>query len=106
VRVGEVALSGALSVDDVRRVVRTSHGRFRACYERGLRDNPNLQGRISARFVVDVDGNVGNVGSGGSDLPDAWAVSCVVRSFYGLSFPRPARGIATVTVPILFSPGD
>jgi hypothetical protein len=31
-------------------------------------------------------------------------VSCVVRSFYGLSFPPPDAGIETVTYPLLFSP--
>jgi hypothetical protein len=106
VKIGQISVSGALSSDDVRRVVRRSHGRFRVCYERGLIDNPNLQGRIAARFVVDVDGQAAHVGSGGSDFPDSRVISCVVRSFYGLSFPRPARGIATVSIFVLLNPSD
>ena len=32
--------------------------------------------------------------------------SCVVRGFYGLSFPQPEGGIVTVVYPIMFNPGD
>jgi hypothetical protein len=32
-------------------------------------------------------------------------ISCVVRSYYGLSFPAPEGGIVTVVYPILFTPG-
>ena len=46
-----------------------------------------------------------NVGNGGSDLPDNGVVSCVVRAFYGLSFPQPEGGIVTVVYPIMLSPG-
>src|SRR5262249_13366844 len=78
---------------------------FRLCYENGLRNNPNLQGRVAVRFVIGHDGAVSNVANGGSDMPDSGVVSCVVRAYYGLSFPDPERSPVTVTVPVLFSPG-
>ena len=89
----------------VRRIIRQNFGRFRLCYENGLRRNPNLQGRVSVRFVIGADGAVSNVGNGGSDMPDGGVVSCIMRSFEGLSFPRPEGGIVTVVYPIMFSPG-
>jgi Ca-activated chloride channel family protein len=104
VRMGAVQVSGNLPAEVVQRIVRQSFGRFRLCYENGLRNNPNLQGRVSVRFVVGRDGSAGHVGNGGSDLPDATVVTCVVRAFYGLNFPQPEGGEATVTYPILFSP--
>jgi hypothetical protein len=55
--------------------------------------------------VIGRDGAVSNVGNGGSDMPDGGVVSCVVRAFYGLSFPQPEGGIVTVVYPIMFSPG-
>ena len=85
--------------------MRQNFGRFRLCYENGLRNNPNLQGRVAVRFVIGRDGAVSNVGNGGSDMPDSGVVSCVVRAFYGLSFPQPEGGIVTVVYPIMFSPG-
>ena len=37
---------------------------------------------------------VSNVSNGGSDMPDAGVVQCVVRAYYGLSFPQPEGGMA------------
>ncbi|MCS6899615.1 MAG: AgmX/PglI C-terminal domain-containing protein [Myxococcales bacterium] len=105
VRMGATTVSGRLPPEVIQRIVRQSFGRFRLCYENGLRSNPNLQGRVSVRFVIDRSGAVSSVGNGGSDLPDSSVVSCVIRSFSGLSFPQPEGGIVTVVYPISFSPG-
>ncbi|HET7542082.1 MAG TPA: AgmX/PglI C-terminal domain-containing protein [Polyangiaceae bacterium] len=98
-------VSGHLPPEVVQRIVRQNYGRFRQCYENGLRANPNLTGRVTARFVIGREGSVTNVQNGGSDLPDSGVVSCVVSAFYGLSFPTPEAGIVTVSYPIMFSPG-
>jgi hypothetical protein len=105
VRVSNPVVSGRIAPEVIQRIVRQNFGRFRLCYENGLRGNPNLAGRVGVRFVIGRDGAVSNVGNGGSDLPDASVVSCVARAFYGLSFPQPENGIVTVTYPIVFTPG-
>jgi hypothetical protein len=89
----------------IQRIVRQNYGRFRMCYERGLQHNPNLEGRVAVRFVIGSDGTVNHAANGGSDLPSGEVVSCVVRAYYGLSFPQPEGGIVTVVYPIMFSPG-
>ena len=89
----------------IQRIVRQNFGRFRLCYENGLRSNPNLTGTVSVSFVIGVSGSVGSVGGGGS-LPDSGVVSCVTKAFYGLSFPQPEGGVVKVTYPIAFSPGS
>lgn len=99
-------VSGRLPPEVVQRIVRQNFGRFRACYETGLRANPSLTGRVAVRFVIGRDGGVSNVANGGSDMSDATTVACVVRAFYGLSFPQPENGIVAVTYPIMFSPGS
>jgi hypothetical protein len=106
VRLGVSSSSGHLPPEVIQRVVRQNYGRFKGCYETGLRGNPSLQGRVGVRFVIGHDGEVSNVADGGSDLPDAGVVSCVTRAFYGLSFPHPETGIVTVTYPIVFSPAN
>ena len=105
VRMGATQVSGRLPPEVIQRIVRQNFGRFRLCYENGLRNNPNLQGRVSVRFVIGHDGAVSQVANGGSDMPDSGVVSCTVRAFYGLSFPQPEGGIVTVTYPIMFAPG-
>lgn len=104
IRQRETTVSGHLPPEVVQRVVRQSFGRFRGCYEEGLRANPNLEGRVTARFVIARDGSVASVQSGGSDLPDAKVVACVLRNYQALSFPAPGEGVVTVTYPLMFSP--
>jgi hypothetical protein len=104
-RESETKLSGRLPPEVIQRVVRQNFGRFRHCYDQALTRNPNLQGRVAARFVIDRSGAVSNVTNGGSDLPDSNVVSCVLGAFYGLNFPSPEGGIVTVVYPIAFSPG-
>ena len=97
-------MSGHLPPETIQRIVRQSFGRFRSCYEDGLRQNPGLEGRVTARFVIARDGSVANVQSGGTDLPDRSVVACVLRAYGTLSFPAPENGIVTVSYPIQFSP--
>jgi hypothetical protein len=105
VRPQGITTSGKLPPEVIQRIVRQNFGRYRFCYEQGLRQNPNLGGRVAVKFVIGRDGSVSQVSNGGSDLADSNVVSCVVRSFYGLSFPQPENGIVTVTYPIMFQPG-
>lgn len=98
-------VSSRIPQELIQRVVRQSFGRFRLCYEKGLRGNPNLGGRVSVRFVIGRDGGVMSASDGGSSLPDASVVSCVVSSFRGLQFPQGEEAsVATVVYPIVFSP--
>jgi hypothetical protein len=101
----KTTVNGRIPAEVIQRIVRQNFGRFRVCYENGLRSNPNLQGRVEIRFVIGRDGTVTNVSNGASDLPDASVVRCISQAYYGLSFPAPEGGIVTVTYPIMFSPG-
>lgn len=103
---GPTSVNGHLPAEVIQRIVRQNFGRFRNCYDTGLRTNPTLGGRVVTRFVIDRTGAVSTSADGGSEMPDRSVVSCVVRSFSGLSFPQPEGGIVTVSYPIMFSPGE
>ena len=96
---------GRLAPEIIQKVVRQSFGKFRVCYEHGLRREANLQGRVAVKFVIERSGLVEEATNGGSDLPDQAVVDCVVHAFVGLSFPPPDGGIVTVVYPISFAPG-
>jgi hypothetical protein len=104
-RTGAVQVTGRLPPEVVQRIVRQNFGRFRLCYEQGLRTKPSLTGRVSTRFVIDRAGAVASATDAGSDLPSPTVVSCVVRAFSNLLFPQPEGGTVTVVFPVLFSPG-
>jgi hypothetical protein len=97
---------GRLPPEVIQRVVRQNFGRFRLCYEQGLRTNPSLNGRVVTKFVIARDGSVSTAQDGGSDLPDAAVKQCIVRSFSNLSFPEPQGGAALVTYPLIMTPGE
>ncbi len=101
---GITSVSGRLPPETIQRTVRAQYGAFRFCYQKGLDANPNLAGRVTVRFTIDREGAVSTAANGGSDLPDSGVVSCIVRSFYGLSFAKPEGGIVTVVYPIALSP--
>ena len=86
---------------------RLSYGRFRLCYEQGLRKDPTLQGRVTVKFVIDAQGHVSQANDGGSDLPDSDVVVCVLRAFSNLAFPQPdGGGQVTVVYPLTFDPPE
>ena len=103
---GTTTVNGRLPPETIQRIVRQNFGRFRLCYENGTRANPNLEGRVSTKFVIDRAGAVQLTADGGSDLPDQGVVQCVVRAFGDLSFPQPEGGMVTVVYPIVFTPGQ
>ena len=104
-RYSDPVVNGRLAAEVIRRVVRLNDGRYRACYESGLRTDPGLQGRVTVKFVIDRTGAVALAADGGSDIPDEAVRRCVVSSFLSLSFPSPENGSVTVVYPIVFSPG-
>ena len=105
-RQGNPTINGRLPPEVIQRIVRQNFGRFRLCYESGLRANPSLSGRVSVKFVIDRSGAVSMSQDGGSELPDQGVVQCVVRSFSNLSFPQPEGGIVTVVYPMTLDPSQ
>jgi Ca-activated chloride channel family protein len=103
IRDGVATVNGHLPAEVIQRVVRQNMGRFRLCYQNALQNNPGLQGRVSVKFIIDRAGAVATSVDGGSDLPDASVVQCVVRSFANLSFPAPDNGLVTVVYPLVFT---
>ena len=97
--------NGTLPKEVVQRIVRQNFGRFRMCYEGGLRSNPGLTGRVAVAFVIDRNGAVAVASADRStDMPDQAVVACVVRGFQNLSFPSPKDGTVQVIYPLMLAP--
>ncbi len=92
----------------IQRVVRQRYGRFRLCYESGLKTNPDLRGRVTVHFLIDGKGQTKGpaVVAGKTTLPDNKVATCVANAFRRLSFPQPEQGTVTVSYPIIFSPAS
>jgi hypothetical protein len=97
-------VNGRLAPEVIQRVIRQNYGRYRYCYENGLRTNPTLAGRVTVKFAIGRHGEVAVATDGGSDLPDATVRQCVISSFTTLSFPEPEGGTVMVEYPLVFDP--
>src|SRR5690606_15568496 len=56
--IGRPDASGALAAEVIRRVVSRHRAEVRFCYEQGLQQNPELEGRVTARFLIGPTGAV------------------------------------------------
>lgn len=103
-RGGKATVAGRMPPEVIQRIVRQNNGRFRFCYEQGLKNSPGLQGRITVRFVIGRDGKVASA-TATDDLANPAVTDCVVSAFRRLQFPQPEGGIVSVSYPLVFSPG-
>jgi hypothetical protein len=105
VRMGAIKVKGKLPPEVIQRIVRQNFGRFRLCYENGLRASPGLTGGITVQFTIDPSGAVQRLHKQKDELANAAVSDCVMIAFSGISFPPPDGGPVSVVYPILFTPG-
>jgi outer membrane biosynthesis protein TonB len=97
---------GRLPPEVIQRIVRQHMTDYRRCYENALQKNDKLEGRVVVRFQIDTRGTVSKAEDGGSTMPDAAVVTCVLAGFRKLVFPAPEGGPVTVVYPLAFAKGD
>ena len=91
---------------DLASAVRGAAGGARGCYERALRQNSGLQGRLTVRLRVDPGGTVCGASIGRDEIHAAEVSSCVLGIFRGRKFPAPQGGCVDMDVPLSFTPKD
>lgn len=99
--VGGAAVSGG-TVSNAARVVAGMRAGFRACYQRGLNENPDAQGNIRLTIRVGPGGEVTNVTATPSGALPASVVSCVQSRAKAAQFDAPEGGSAAIVVPVTF----
>ena len=97
---GVTTTDGGLSREQVRRTIRQHINEVRFCYEQGLMSRPDLEGRVSVRFMVNADGVVGMSSVADSSGPTAQVGSCVSQAMRRWSFPS-SSGPTLVTYPFV-----
>jgi hypothetical protein len=104
IRQGAVDVVGKLPAEVIQRVVRGNYGRYRHCYENGLRANAALAGTVTVKFVIAKSGEISQRSIASTDLDDAAVVACILQGFSSLQFPTPESGVVTVVYPLQFAP--
>jgi len=98
---GGISASGG-SVANASAVVAGMQAGFRRCYDRGLAENPDMQGSLRFTAKIGPSGEVLSVSpSGGAGLSDT-VISCVSARIASAKFAPPEGGGATLVIPISF----
>ncbi len=98
---------GSLDRTLIRGVVRRHIMRIRYCYERELKGDPSLSGKVAIGFDIAADGRVTRVEVKESSLGSEALEQCIAGQFTRMTFPKPkGGGLVRVTYPLLFSNGD
>ena len=78
--------------------------RAQSCYERALRQNEQLQGRLSVSLRVGPNGQVCSANIGMNQTGDPGLNACVLQIFRASSFAAPKNGCVDAEVPLNFVP--
>ena len=110
---GRVTFRGAEGVSGgdmdaalVTRMIRTRLAAVRACYERALRSDPTLAGRVTIEFTVEPTGAVSSAALQDDTVASPEVAACITQTVRRFRFhPGPEGGAATFRAPFEFATG-
>ena len=104
VRGGKAEVRGSLSKEVIRRVVRRHINEVKFCYEQQLNARPDLEGRVTTKFVISPTGSVQSAIVANSSLRNQAVESCIVQALRRWTFPAPdGGGVVVVNYPFVLN---
>lgn len=98
-----VAVRGGLERSEVEAVIQENLSQIRFCYNRGLRNNPSMSGKVTSNFTISGDGGVKTSRIMGSTLAAGEVEDCIKTKIASWKFPLPrGGGEVVVSYPFLF----
>lgn len=81
-------------------------GRIKQCYERQLKSDPDLKGKVTVSFEIGTDGNVSGVGIEENSTGNAELATCIKREVGRIRFvPPPEDDVEVAGYPFILAPG-
>lgn len=104
VKRAKAQISGAINADTVARAIRRGMREVTSCYQRALKANPQLAGKVTVRITINTMGRVISVELDEDSLGDPRVGRCICGYIKRWRFPAPEAGEdqATVSVPFVF----
>lgn len=88
------------------RYVRSRTRAIQACYEKELKRNPSLKGKIVIRFSIMPNGRTGEIDIEENTLGNEAVASCIKTIVRSWSFPFKPDGEVPVSYPFVFTPAS
>lgn len=95
-------VDGSLDPSVIAREIRSRLGAIKACYEAGLKRNPNIGGKLQLRFEVSTVGKVTSAEIENDTMHDDDVASCIKSRVMTWRFPAPAGGSVQFSYPFIF----
>jgi hypothetical protein len=96
-------IDGSMNSNAVAAVIRRGMGAIRTCYQRALKRNPSLKGKITIRLSINTMGRVTRCDIDADTIGDPQVASCIKGYARRWRFPPPEGGSAEVAVPFVFT---
>ena len=97
-----IDVDGTLDPSILVKEIRSHLGAITACYESGLKRNPNLSGKIQLRFEISAIGKVTSATIENDTMKDDDVASCIKSRVLTWRLPAPTGGTAQFSYPFIF----
>jgi len=99
--------SGAGKVDKgaVKKVFKRRSGAIKHCYEKALKSNPNVKGKVTIRFQIGTAGRITRIKVTGNTTGSSSIGSCITGKVKSWRFPSPDGGPVTFSYPFILAKG-
>lgn len=90
---GAVDIGSSEDASSVRATMKRYNARIRACYEKELKLNPDLAGKVTAYWVISTSGQATDVEIINNSTKNSALGSCITREIKRIKFPAPEDDI-------------
>jgi hypothetical protein len=97
--------SGKVDKGAVKKVFRRRSGAIKHCYEKALKTNPNLKGKVTIRFRIGTAGRITNIKVTKNTTGSSSIGSCITSKVKSWRFPSPEGGPVTFSYPFILAKG-
>lgn len=102
----EMVGTGVLDSNSVSKVVSRRRSAIKNCYEKRLKVNNKLKGKVKIRFTIEQSGRVRKASVAENTTGDPAVGTCIVTQIKRWRFPKPDGGSVTVAFPFVFTPSS
>jgi hypothetical protein len=104
IRSGTADVRGSLSKEVIRRVIRRHINEVKFCYEQELNQRPDLEGRVTVKFIISPTGAVQSALVSETTLGAPRSENCIAQAVRRWTFPAPeGGGIVIVNYPFMLT---
>jgi hypothetical protein len=104
IRSGSADVRGSLSKEVIRRVIQRHINEVRFCYEQELNQRPDLEGRVTVKFIISPTGAVQSALVSDTTLGAPRSENCIAQAVRRWTFPAPeGGGIVIVNYPFMLT---